>query len=283
MQWIIYALLCALFSSLTDFFTKKFGDNAGTLENAFCQNFFALPLLWGAALIEGVPAVNSSLPVIIALSIPIEVVALLMYIKSVKISPLSKTVPLLAFTPAFLLIVAPLMFGEKTPLHGIIGVGVIIAGNYIININWRGGVFAPFSAVIREKGSMMMLCVALLYSVTSSFGKMGVLASSALFFAAVYYSVLSLVFLILILVKRRTGRLFNRKLAVVGLTSALSLMFHMTALKMTYVSYMISVKRTSIVFAIVLGFIFFKEKDVVRKVAGGAIVLCGIVMLALWK
>ena len=283
MHWVILALMSALFNSLTDFFTKKFGDTTGTLENAFCQNFSAMPLLWGAAVLEGFPRVDGSFPVIIALSIPVEVVALLMYVKSVKISPLSKTVPLLAFTPAFLLVVAPLMFGEKTPVHGVIGVGIIVAGNYIINIDRKAGLLSPFKTIAKERGSMMMLAVAFLYSITSSFGKMGVLASSALFFAAVYYSIAAGVLLGIILEKRRTGRLFNRRLAVVGVTSALSLMFHMTALKMTYVSYIISVKRTSIVLAIILGFVFFKEKNVFRRVTGGVIVLCGIVMLVLWK
>lgn len=283
MHWAVLALMSALFHSLTDLFTKKFGDGAGTLENAFCQNFFAMPLLWGAAFMEGFPRIDASFPLIIVLAIPVEVTALLMYIKSVKISPLSKTVPLLAFTPAFLLIVAPLMFGEKTPLHGMIGVGIIVAGNYIINIDRKAGLLSPFRTIAGERGSVMMLAVAFLYGITSSFGKMGVVASSALFFAAVYYSIAAGVLLLMILVKRRARGLLNRRLAVVGITSSLSLMFHMTALKLTYVSYVISVKRTSIVFAIILGFIFFREKNVSRRVTGGAIVLCGIMMLVLWK
>ncbi|HEY1404989.1 MAG TPA: hypothetical protein VF857_00125, partial [Spirochaetota bacterium] len=94
---------------------------------------------------------------------------------------------------------------------------------------------------------------------------------------------LAFVFFVMLIVRRRFRHLFNPKLIVVGGFSALSLIFYMSALRLTYVSYIISVKRMSIVFAIALGALFFREKDLLRRLAGGAITLAGIILLALWK
>jgi drug/metabolite transporter (DMT)-like permease len=283
MEWIVFAVLSAFFHSLSDFFTKRFGEDTGTVENAFLQNLFSLPVLWGIALYHGMPVIGGSFWPAIAVGVPVEVIALLMYIKAIKTSPFSRTVPFLAFTPVFLLVVAPIILGEVAPAHGVLGVCVIVAGTYVINMRKGEGMLSPFRTIIHERGSLIMIAVAFLYSITSSFGKRAVLASSASFFAAVAYSLVTLALFTILIARGRLRGIFDFRVAIVGCCAALSLIFYVTALKMTLVSYLISVKRTSILFAIAYGVIFFGEKNLLRSIIGGVIAVAGVVILAIWK
>jgi len=55
----------------------------------------------------------------------------------------------------------------------------------------------------------------------------------------------------------------------------------MTAITMTLVPYVISVKRTSIVMSVLSGHIIFKEKGLVERLSGVAIMIAGILCITL--
>ncbi len=201
--------------------------------------------------------------------------------KSLRVSPLSLTVPFLSFTPAFLLITSPLIVGEVPSWQGTAGVLVIVAGAYLLNLgSMRGDLFMPLRMMFREKGSRMMLMVAFIYSITSNLGKKGILYSSPSFFAASYFTLLSMVLSLPLIRSGKVKIVFKRELLIIGTLSALMISFHMFALKLVYVSYMISVKRSSMLFSIILGALFFKEKDFGKKIIGGIIMLGGIMVIA---
>ena len=99
--WFVYAVLCAIFLSLSDVFSKKFSSQLGEIEIAFGRAFFALPALWLFVYTEGIPFIDKKILLTYALGIPLETVAIILYMKAISISPLSVTVPFLSFTPAF--------------------------------------------------------------------------------------------------------------------------------------------------------------------------------------
>jgi drug/metabolite transporter (DMT)-like permease len=279
--WLIYSLLCALFLSLTDYFTKKYAHNSRDSALAFSRIFFGLPLLWAIALLEGLPDINPGILKVYLSALPLEFAAILLYMKSLRVSPLSLTVPFLSFTPVFLLITSPLIMKEFPSWQGMTGVLIIVAGAYILNLgSVKGGLSLPFRMIFREKGSWMMLIVALIYSITSNLGKKGILYSSPSFFAASYFTLLSLVLYLPLIRSGGIKVVFKKELLVIGTLSAIMISFHMFALKLTYVSYMISVKRSSMLFSIILGALFLKEKNLREKIIGGTIMLGGIVVIA---
>lgn len=279
--WLIYSLLCAFFLSLTDYFTKKYSENTSDTALAFCRIFYGLPLLWGITLAEGIPEINPSLLRVFILALPLEYAAILLYMKSLRVSPLSLTVPFLSFTPAFLLITSPLIMDEVPAWQGMTGVLCIVAGAYLLNPgSMRDGLFMPFRMVLKEKGSWMMLIVALIYSITSNLGKMGILYSNPSFFAASYFTLLSAGLSLPLVRSGGIKKVFTGKLFIIGALSAIMISFHMAALKLIYVSYMISVKRSSMLFSIILGALFFHEKDFRKRVLGGMIMLAGIIIIA---
>lgn len=80
--------------------------------------------------------------------------------------------------------------------YGIVGIVFTAVGAYLLNVRaTRKGILEPFKAVRRERGSLYMIIVAFIYSITSNLGKMAVLHSSPLFFAATYLPILSVILL----------------------------------------------------------------------------------------
>lgn len=75
------------------------------------------------------------------------------YIKAIKISPLSLTLPMLTFTPIFLLLTSPLIVGEFPSIIGVLGIILIVLGAYTLNIkDVKKGFFSPFKSLVKEKG-----------------------------------------------------------------------------------------------------------------------------------
>ena len=54
---------------------------------------------------------------------------------------------------------------------------------------------------------------------------------------------------------------------------------HMTAISLTKVAYMISLKRTSMIMGVIYGYFLFKEKNIRERLAGAVIMFIGFVMI----
>lgn len=281
--WFVYSILCAFFLSLMDVATKKLSSSIGEFEIALGRIGFAVPVLWLFALFEGIPPVNGKIIGVYLFSLPLEAAATLLYIRALSLSPLSLTVPFLSFTPVFLLATSPVMMGERAGPAGVIGVMLIALGAYALNLgSIRQGSFAPLRALIRERGSLLMLAVALIYSVTANFGKMGVLYSSPSFFAATYFSLLALALLVVVLLKKGRVGVFRREMLPLGLLSGVMITFHMLAIELINVSYMIAVKRSSLLFGILFGALVFREKGLRERLPAGVLMMIGILFLAVF-
>jgi uncharacterized membrane protein len=61
--------------------------------------------------------------------------------------------------------------------------------------------------------------------------------------------------------------------------SAIMITFHLMAIRLIYVSYMIAIKRSSLLFGIVFGIEFFKEKGLKKKLIGGILMVLGILII----
>ncbi len=280
-MWIILALGSALALSLSDVAAKRAMRTVhpwsiGWLKfggAAVCMAPFAL----AAEMPEPWPFMGYLL-----LAVPIEAAAIYLYNSAISRSPLSLTVPMLAFTPVFLLVVAWALLGEKPEPLGLLGVALVTAGAYLLHLAPGERGLAPFRAMWREPGPRMMLAVAFLYSFTASLGKKLVLLYSPTFFAAVYPLVLALVISPLAFRAERKAR-FSWPLwpvAGVAVTYAAMVWFHFQAIALAPAAYMIAVKRMSLLFAVVWGRLFFAEFDTRRKTLAAGVMVLGVGVLA---
>ncbi|MEW6601828.1 MAG: DMT family transporter [Nitrospirota bacterium] len=285
-MWIIYALLTAVMLATSDALTKRALSSRDEYFVAWARLLFSLPLLAGSLLFIEIPPLNKTFWTAVLIGLPFETIAIILYTRALKVSPISLTMPFLALTPLFIILVSYVLLGEKVSLTGGIGIFLIASGSYTLNIHKASNsLLGPVKAIFREKGSMMMIGVALIYSITSSLGKMAITNSSPVFFGSLYFILLTLLFTPIALYKTRGRLAITRKdigpLAAIGITYSVMILFHMLAMSMTNVAYMISVKRTSLLFSIMYGHFLFREEKMAEKTVGGIIIFAGFLLIVL--
>jgi uncharacterized membrane protein len=149
----------------------------------------------------------------------------------------------------------------------------------------KRGLFAPFRALIKEKGPRLMLLVAFIWSITSNFDKIGVMNSSPMFWVAATGLFMAIVMLPVMLFKSKNS-ISNIKsgykvLIPMGIFGVASSIFQMTAISMTLVAYVISIKRTSAIMSVLFGHFLFKEKGLKERLIGVVIMVLGVVLITL--
>ncbi len=196
--------------------------------------------------------------------------------------------PFLALTPLFLIVMSYVILGERVSLKGGIGIFLMAIGSYTLNIHKiRHTILEPVKAIFREKGSVMMIIVAFIFSITSSLGKMAIENSSPIFFGSFYF-ILVTFFFTPIAVGKNKGKISIVKkdvipLIPIGVTYSMMILFHMLAMSLSNVAYMISIKRTSLLFSVLYGHFLFKEEKIAEKALGSIIMFLGFVLIVFSK
>jgi len=282
-SWVWLSLVAAFTLATSDALTKRALAFHDEYVVAWLRLVFSLPLLLIIFLFIPVPKLDKEFYTAFALSLPLEIASIILYIKALRLSPLSLTLPFLALTPVFLIIVSFIMLGERVSFAGVMGILFISAGSYTLNISKiKEGIFAPLRAITKEKGSVLMIAVALIYSFTSSLGKMAIKHSSPLFFGITYYAALAILFTPIVLYKRKSGKIEGRTILAVtlpGIFYSLMVISHMIAISLAYVAYVITIKRMSLIIGVLYGYFFFKEKNIRESLFGAMLMFIGFVMI----
>ena len=288
MLWVFYSLLSAFSLATADTLSKKSLERADEYTISWIRFLFSLPFLLLALLFIRIPQLDKTFWLSILMLLPLEISATVLYIKAIKVSPLSLTIPFLSFTPLFLILTSFLILGEKPSPAGIIGIILIVLGAYALNINSMNsslrGLLEPLRALLKEKGSIYMIIVAFIYSITSSLGKLAIIHSGPVFFGVIYYIILALAFTPITLFKSRGNlRLRGNILdyGIIGFFIALMLIFHVSAIALTDVAYMISIKRTSLLFSVIYGRLIFKEAGFRERILGSIMMILGVAVISI--
>lgn len=284
--WVFLALLSAFSLATSDALAKKALSGNNEYLVAWFRLVFTMPLLLVVMFFVPVPELDSDFYKAFCIALPLEIVTVILYIKALKLSPLGLTLPFLSLTPFFLILNSYLILGEKVSFLGGAGILMIVSGSYVLNLGEiRNGFLGPLKAIRKEKGSLLMICVAALYSFTSSFGKMAIEHSSPLFFGITYFIALTMVFtpIGILMGKKELGSFLRegklKKLIIPGFFYSLMVLTHMTAMKLTKVAYMISVKRASLLIGLFYGYLFFREENIRSRLLGALLMFIGFLMI----
>lgn len=289
MLWLGLALLCAFSLATADALTKKTLSDHSAAELTIIR-FGATALVLSPLLVRiDFATLPAELLILIALLLPLEIIANLLYMSAVRTTPLSLTLPYLAFTPALVTLTGYLFVGESVTPQGYAGIALVVAGAWWLSATVpkepnQGGWRAPLFALARTSGSRKMLAVAVLYSITSAIGKRALAFLPGEQFAALYYALLGLVTLILFTALGRSDlralpKRPHLKLAV-GFAMGVMIVSHFAALERVEVAYFIAVKRTSLLFGILYGAILFKERQIGLRLLAGGLMVAGVALIA---
>ena len=288
--WCLFAVLAGFFVALSDALNKKYLSSLGYPYMVIARTLGSLPFLFPVFLFlthhyNGLSYFSFQFVSNVFLLLLLEITATILYMKGIKVSPLSLTIPFLSFTPIFIILTGYLLLGEKISEKGTLGIILVVTGSYCINLpSIKEGVLAPIKAIKKEKGSFLLFQVAFIYSITSVLGKKGILLSNPLWFAGFYFSILGIVstFVIKIFYKIKLWefiKIHYKPILLIGLTQALMCYCHMIALNQIETAYMIALKRTSILFAVILGYFIFKEKHVLVRLFAVILMFAGIFII----
>lgn len=287
MIWVVPSLLSALSQSGYDFLSKKKLQTIDEYTVSFSSFVFTIPIIAMIAFFIGMPSLGPRFLPAVIISGSLNTVSVILYLKSIKISPLSLSIPMLAFTPVFMLITSPLILHEFPSIDGIFGIVLITTGAYLLYLKKiNKDIFLPFRELSKEKGAMLMLVVAIIFSIAANIDKIGVVSSNFAFYVLFLNIFLSSSFGIIMIVKKRgkpdTFVKNIKSLSMLGVLEASSLIFSVMAITLTLVPYLIAVRRTSIIFSSLLGFVGFNEKNIVQRSIAISIMVIGVFILVLF-
>ncbi|QLA18783.1 DMT family transporter [Desulfolutivibrio sulfoxidireducens] len=286
MTWVAIMIAAAFLQAAKDAFLKKAMADVDVVAATWSYCLATSAVLGIMVLYAGFPEVGPGFWWLVAVSGAFGAVNLLLYSTAIRASDLSLTLPMLTLSPLFMLVTSPLMIGEFPDAAGLVGIFLIVAGSYVLNLKLLiHGVFAPFKALLVHKGPRIMLLVAFLWSLCANIDRMGLNASSPVAWVFCAYAATT-VMLTPLVFWRSSGVLAQiaknpRAIAAAGACEAVSVAFQMIALTMTLVPYVIAVKRLSAVFGVLLGALVFREKGLSERLAGAALMVAGVFFIAL--
>ena len=285
-MWILLSIVTAVFFALSSAQAKALSRRSHDYVVTWAMMVLGVPLTAAVLLWQGLPELKEGFFIASGISILLNTVAVTLQVKALRLSPLSLTMPFLAFTPLFMLVTSSFILKEFPTAQGFAGIILIVAGAYSINLDHvkEGGLLAPIKAVASEPGSRLMLAVAAIWSVAAAYDKVATVASSPAFYTTyfgVVYGVIYLPFLVTGLRRSETPSRQVPGLFLLGALSASMILAQMTAIEMTVASYVIAIKRSGMVLSVVLGYLFFKERHLRNRFAGAALMTLGVVLLSL--
>ncbi|DBA03332.1 TPA: hypothetical protein N0F65_004609 [Lagenidium giganteum] len=291
---IINSIVNALCDPLRKYLTK-FMDPFALVA---ARGLFQAPLfcLWAMIDCGGrLPPLNHLFWTSVAISGAINIVTSYLYNRAIQISTLSATVPFLSFTPAFLVVVAFLVLGEVPTLSGVTGISIAILGGF-----WLQGAKdphaskeLPLNATNASKGSMYMILVAFLWSISNAFDKIGVQNATPLVYGATIQIIVATGGFILHKLRVGGEELYQplgtkakipwKFVALAGVTSVVSYYINLLATQRLEVSYVIAIKRSGCIWSVILGKLLFHEKHLRRKIPSILLMVIGVVCIVLGK
>jgi drug/metabolite transporter (DMT)-like permease len=310
MLWIFLALLGAVANAAYFIIVKTYItalDPKILTGIGFTLGGFLLFVVSG---LLGFPPVGPAFYPAVATTVILNICGLLLIFKALSSSDLSLSVPMLSFTPVFLIGTSYAILHEIPSLFGIIGICIIVSGSYVLNISaGHEHAMDPVRSMMRNRGSWYMLIVAFLFAVSINFDKIVLINSDPFFGMALTVMSIGIAFLFLFVysctvrTKQHTeqpahsvelaGRRDPETRAVplkqfaglsvlIGLFVAIEAASINVAYTLQIVPYVIAIKRLSIIFIVLFGTIVLSEGDLTKRVLGATIMVAGAIIILLF-
>jgi uncharacterized membrane protein len=290
MTWFYLALISAIFSALAAISEKKVLFKLDALNFSFFVSIvtlvFSIPFFFDAPL-----NVALSTPLIILfVKAVLSAIAFLCVMLAIKNLEISEALPLLALSPGLVAILGVLLIGDVLVLNEWIGLVLMLVGTYILELRKTDqSIFDPFKSLLSFEKYKYVFFALILFSITSLIDRLLLkdfklppytfMAYQQLFFAVIFST------MVLFRKKKLTG-MFNplnkNIIFLIILISIFTVVYRYTqieATKIAAVALVLSVKRLSVLMAIILGGKLFKESNVLKRAIAAIIILGGLIIL----
>ena len=261
-------------------------------------------ILFCLAALQGFPVIGPEYFFAVAVSALLNIIGLVLIFSALSSSDLSLSMPMLSFTPAFLVGTSYILLHEVPSLLGIAGICIIVSGSYVLNISGEHEhVLDPVKSMIRNRGSWFMLIVAFLFAASINYDKIAMLNSDPVFGMTFTLLAIGGAFVPLSFSGRwkfPVNTLPDRdQLTVTGTPVVKYLPYIVPSLLVAFfaalesvsiniaytlqiVPYVISIKRLSIIFMVLYGTIACHERGLATRFLGAVLMVGGAVIILLF-
>lgn len=297
-SWLILSILTGIFfgiqSILLKFLSRDF-EQSTILKYLFLT---AGILLIPVAYHEPVQLEFMHFLFAFSLSLILNIIAYSLLLKAISTYPISIVMPFVGLTPLFLTLTSYLILGEAITEIKFVGIFLIVIGGFILQLPTTAAPSTKKGSLLKrlintgDKGIWYMILVAFIWSITASVEKIAVRSSSPAFYGAGIHLSLGFSFLFI----ERLMRLNKKKavplskippikakvyLVFLGLVSAALAICQLTAIKLAFVTYVITFKRAGVLVSTLLAFLFFNEKNYLKSITGTIFILLGSAIITL--
>lgn len=289
MLWFSIALLSSFLSAFAAITQKKVLIKRNPLEFSF--------LLSVANLLFSVPffffidygTINSVNMIILFIKSVLGVGAFLCVMTALKNLEISRALPLLALTPGFVAFFAFFLLGESLAISEIAGLVLLTAGTYILESKNLKDFSTPLSLFLTSKVHKIILLALLLFTASSILDKvlMIKLNLTPVALTGIQHLWFALLFGAVFLLKSNSNGInFSKPILYdagwISLISILTIGYRFTqvfAVNMASVALVLSVKRTSVLWATLIGGKIFKETQLLKRLIAVCIILAGLLLI----
>ncbi len=292
-MWFFLAIGSALIYSLRSILEKRFLRDTNPYILALAVRLFALPLFFlpfimGAAAWPDLSTISMQfwlvVLVVACISTPLEMI---FFYKALKTEEVSYVAPLLGLSPVVTALFGALFFGEYPSLLGVLGMLLIIFALYTLNVHRQQAHFLdPFRYLWNNKAFKYILLMILSYSLGILLDKFAIGATDIYFYSLVNYLFVSVTLLVIASFKAKGQLKVLRanfaQFALIGLIVASYTWLRFAAIGQGNAGYVSAVLATSVLFSVIMGVVFFSEKNLQRKLLVSAIILVGLALIKIY-
>jgi drug/metabolite transporter (DMT)-like permease len=307
MFWVILAGIGACTNAAYYIANKKFLQRMDPHILAATGFLCTSGILLGISLVQGIPSVGPQFLLAVLATTLLNILGTVLTFRALASTDISLAIPMLSFTPLFLVGTAALILHEIPSAVGMAGIVIIVAGSYILNTaDEDESITDPFRAMVSHPGVLSMLVVAFIYAIAINFDKMVVQNSDAVFGSGIVFLLLGSAFVLIHRVSLwRLNDTFPQPVSsgtpvlpanlpvfrwrdvigaglFIGIIITIEAVVINTAYTQQIVPYVIAIKRMSIILIVVYGAFVFREKEVIRRLFGAVLMLAGAVLILLF-
>lgn len=286
-MWLIFAMSCALADCLATICSKQLMKRK---QNPLSVSLF----VHGAgtlALLGIIMASNKTIIItqtslaLVALTALIATIAGLAILFSLKKGDLSLISPIQTTTPLIILMLAIFFLSETPSPVGLVGIILVVLGGILLDKNPRESFASLARRIVSYKPALLALFGASMYAVVAVLDEVGLKSVNPLLWMFYVYF---FIFVFLLPVAWYRGSIEIKKLSrsksTLGLTVLFALgaiYFQMQALAIGNVTYVMSIKRLSTVFTVLIAIFIIKEKRAMSRLRGTIIMVIGAILIGL--
>ena len=290
MQWLVFALISAVFAAAALLIEKKILAREHAMEFSAALAFFNLMLSIPFLLFIDYSKIQLTPLVYIFLIMILVATAFLLVAKSIRHLEVSTVAPFLALAPAITTILAFIYLDERLGSIQVWGIALIIFGAYVLELHKGHGFLEPLRIAAKSKYLHFVFLGVILYGVAAFFDRavlsrydfqpIAYMAFAHIFLAFHFFVMMSL-FHDGLVGLRKGLRKFGWILLPISIFTVAYRLALFEGLKIENAGLVVSVQKMSALFAVIIGGELFREKNILRKSVASLIMLAGILLIVL--